>query len=83
VQVSDLNDAPPGYMTIGPPTAVETGPGLNQPVRAPQAPVKTYDATPGGMVRPPQPAPTAPVKPVKPAKPIGPTGGGHVAEGLV
>lgn len=83
VQVSDLNDAPPGYMTIGPPTAVETGPGLNQPVRAPQAPVKTYDATPGGMVRPPQPAPTTPVKPVKPVKPIGPTGGGHVAEGLV
>jgi hypothetical protein len=91
VQMSELASAPPGYLTIGPPKPVETGAGYNRPVRDPQAapppaPVKTYDATPGGMVRPPQPAPTQPVKPAKPAKPTkptGPTGGGHLADGYV
>lgn len=73
VQVSDLNEAPAGYSAFAPPSPVETGPGLNQPVRS-------YDATPGGMVRPPAPAPIAPPKP---AKSSNTAPGGHVADGYV
>lgn len=72
VQVSDLNEAPPGYSAFAPPSPVETGPGLNQPVRS-------YDATPAGMVRPPAPAPIAPPKPAK----SNTAPGGHVADGFV
>ena len=73
VQVSDLTEAPTGYTAFAPPSPVETGPGLNQPVRS-------YDATPAGMVRPPAPAPIAPPKP---AKSSNTAPGGHVADGYV
>jgi hypothetical protein len=83
VQVSDLSTAPAGYMTYVMPTPVQSGAGINKPVQAP-APVRSYDATPGGMVQPPKPAPTAPVKPpVKPVKSSNPAPGGHVADGYV
>ena len=81
VQVSDLNDAPPGYLSIAPPQPVETGSGLNKPTRMPQAPasatVRSYDAPPAGMTQPPSPAP---VKPVKSSN-VAP--GGRVADGFV
>lgn len=88
VQVSDLNDAPGGYMAVGIPKPVETGAGINKPYRDPQAPAPapqpvrpyTHDATPAGMVRPPKPAP---VKPTKPVKPTNVAPGGHVADGYV
>lgn len=70
VQVSDLTNAPAGYTAVTPPTPVETGPGLNRPVRS-------YDATPAGMTQPPKPAPPKPVK----TSNIAP--GGHVADGYV
>lgn len=73
VQVSDLNEAPAGYMAVTPPSPVETGPGINRPVRS-------YDATPTGMVQPPKPPPAAPIKPVKSSNPAP---GGHVADGFV
>lgn len=89
VQVSDLTDAPPGYLSIAPPQPIETGSGLNKPTRAPQtyapvAPVRSYDsdATPGGMA--PTPAPATPVKPpVKPVKSSNVAPGGRVADGFV
>ena len=88
VQVSDIADAPAGYMSVMPPKAVETGPGYGQPVRnmqAPQppAPPKSYDATPGGMVQPPKSAPAGPVKPPKPPKSSNPAPGGRLADGYV
>lgn len=86
VQVSDLANAPLGYMTVTMPTPVQTGAGINKPTQQPGyvAPaVKSYDATPGGMVRPPQSAPTSPAKPPKPVKSSNPAPGGHVADGFV
>lgn len=86
VQVTELGEAPPGWMSIAPPSPVETGAGINKPVRnaaAPPpapAPVRSYDATPGGMAQPPKPAP---VKPVKPAKSSDPVLSGQVAEGFI
>lgn len=87
VQVSDIADAPMGYQSVVPPKPVETGAGYGQPVRnmqAPQppAPVKSYDATPGGMVQPPESAPTGPVKPPKPPKST-PAHSGQIADGYV
>ena len=76
VQVSEMAMAPAGYQSVMPPRPVETGSGLNQPVRS-------YDATPGGMVRPPSPAPVAPYQPPKPPKSKNPAPGGHVADGFV
>lgn len=77
VQVSDIADAPMGYMSVMPPRPVETGSGLNQPVRS-------YDATPGGMVQPPKVAPASPVKPPKPPKSsANPAPGGRLADGYV
>lgn len=93
VQVSELEQAPPGYLTVTMPGPVETGAGRNQPVRnayAPQ-PVQqpaSYDAPPPrGMTQSPGVSGTtqAPVKPPKPPKPaptkyLGPTGGGRPDE---
>jgi cell wall-associated NlpC family hydrolase len=87
VQVSDLTDAPPGYLSIAPPQPIETGSGLNRPTRTPQtyAPVapRSYDsdATPGGMTPTPAPAPVKP--PVKPVKSSSVAPGGRVADGFV
>lgn len=86
VQVSDIADAPLGYMSVMPPKPVETGAGYGQPVRnaqAPQppAPPRSYDATPGGMVQPPKSAPSAPVKPPKSKSTPAPSG--QIADGYV